>query len=374
MAYQSYTEDLELRLVKLQRRTEQYDVLKTNAHSLVTHWQVTDVDRYSLRLHYYERIRDMRGKVVAAVPKGRTYRYGLMADERIAIEECYEISKLVHEIFWKYEPNTTEIVQYVQNRPVLIGKLDYAEGLPILCRHYGYHKFVSRVREIYTHADERLTTIKCEDTEFGQWATEYRCIYTPQRELERIDYVTAFPAGYPNTIYTIYRAPIAQHASTPEAKRQELVKSIVDKLEKQQIRDKVCGLMLNYVEPNFFPPMIVVLYEDERLEMLAQKPSSRDDIWAPVPDGSRGRDFIELNESIYLWTELERDITDEDDARAFLADIARDLMRVDWTGKLDTTDDFVAYSLDYEADSVQERLNASVPQEKLDLLRARGLW
>ena len=90
-----------------------------------------------------------------------------------------------------------------------------------------------------------------------------------------------------------------------------------------------------------------------------------------------GSTYIELSDSYDLWLALDAEFAADDASdpqRALLAAIARDLNAVDWTGKLNISDDFVVFSLDYEMDSIQERLRASVPQEKLDLLRTRGLW
>src|SRR5262249_34672719 len=63
-----------------------------------------------------------------------------------------------------------------------------------------------------------------------------------------------------------------------------------------------------------------------------------------------------------------------DEIRKLLNQVARDLNDVNWDEMLNTTDDFIMFAHDYEAmEDVEDEIRACVPEDKLRILRAKGL-
>jgi hypothetical protein len=67
--------------------------------------------------------------------------------------------------------------------------------------------------------------------------------------------------------------------------------------------------------------------------------------------------------------ELERKGSDAP-ARRLLNEVATKLGKADWSGKLNTTDDFVVYAVDFELGDLKKNLKFSVPVERLKKLKA----
>jgi len=57
-------------------------------------------------------------------------------------------------------------------------------------------------------------------------------------------------------------------------------------------------------------------------------------------------------------------------AHKLLNIIAAELGRMDWTGKLNTTDDFIVYAVDTDLADLHRNLKQSVPADRLKKLKA----
>lgn len=57
-------------------------------------------------------------------------------------------------------------------------------------------------------------------------------------------------------------------------------------------------------------------------------------------------------------------------ARTLLNKVASDLGMLDWNGKLNTTDDFVVFAVDYEGSDLVKNLKKSVPAKTFARLKA----
>ena len=67
--------------------------------------------------------------------------------------------------------------------------------------------------------------------------------------------------------------------------------------------------------------------------------------------------------------ELEHDGSDEP-ARKLILQVAADLAKMDWKGKLNTTEDFIVYAVDTDMADLRKNLKLTVPAKTLAKLKA----
>ncbi len=60
-------------------------------------------------------------------------------------------------------------------------------------------------------------------------------------------------------------------------------------------------------------------------------------------------------------------------ARKLILQVAADLARMDWNGKLKTTDDFIIFAVDTDGADLKKNLKLSVPSKQLAKLKAAKL-
>jgi hypothetical protein len=162
--------------------------------------------------------------------------------------------------------------------------------------------------------------------------------------------------------------------------RERLAAVVVSTAAKARIKDRVYCLALNYdCEGNpLLPPELGIGLDSERQARL--KRGGRDakrDIWNPeefslfakARTAFQGRDK-ELDRACHLFNrELEQEGSDEP-ARKLILQVAADLGKVDWSGKLNTTDDFIVYAVDTDGADLNRNLKLIVPPKKLAKLKA----
>jgi hypothetical protein len=150
-----------------------------------------------------------------------------------------------------------------------------------------------------------------------------------------------------------------------------LAAAIPKALHSARIRGRAYCLVLSYGESYFPPTLIVGLEAERRAAAAARGREARGYLYAPaepavlLEDPAGARDYALLDEGIARDNAWEL-------GRETLQRVARELTLRDWSGILDVTDDFVALARDYESDDRAESLAASVPADRLALLRSRG--
>ena len=165
----------------------------------------------------------------------------------------------------------------------------------------------------------------------------------------------------------------------------EILKNLTDAVIKTaslaNIKDAVYSLVLAYDgEGNgVFPVEIGFGLEAERQEWLRKHgPKARQKIWNPAEFKHYGKKHTQLRGkhldklSSMFNQELERRQSDAP-ARRLLNEVATKLGRTDWSGKLNTTDDFVVYAVDFELGDLKKNLKISVPTERLNKLKTAKL-
>ncbi len=61
-------------------------------------------------------------------------------------------------------------------------------------------------------------------------------------------------------------------------------------------------------------------------------------------------------------------------ARKLIIQVAADLAKVDWSGKLNTTEDFIVYAVDTDLADLRKNLKLTVPPKQLAKLKAAKLF
>ena len=229
------------------------------------------------------------------------------------------------------------------------------------------------------------------DTKDIEWKDGRVFKATTRREYERgniaVVEATYDPKG--NVIAEVDRSKIKE---TPLPKgvtlksleaeiRPRLIQAIVKTITKLKLKKPVYCLALNYdCEGNpIMPPMLGIGLESERIARL--KKGGKDakfDIWEPEQMSLFGKE--ETDEVIFEDKKLEKScdyynrlLDKKDDnapAKKLLNEVAAELCRMDWTGKLTPTQDFVAYAVDTEMVDLKKNLQHSVSPERLKKLKA----
>jgi hypothetical protein len=162
-----------------------------------------------------------------------------------------------------------------------------------------------------------------------------------------------------------------------------LVEQAVKQIAARRITDQVYGMLVVYTqEGNVIPPFLALGRERERRDIVARLgKAAYEELWTPadmiredriaaidLDSDPAVRDRCELYQR---FLEAKRS---NDKGIALCKRIATRLMQHDWSGILDTTDDFIvrADDLDGEADP-RRLLKASVPKELAQRLRKAGL-
>ena len=159
--------------------------------------------------------------------------------------------------------------------------------------------------------------------------------------------------------------------------------SIVPKvIAKARIREPAYCLVLAYDgEGNgVIPPSLGIGLDSERRKRVRTNGNAaKDFIWNPaefrhyetkqttLPVDKKFEQACEWYNQL-----LEKKGSDKP-ARELLNRIVRDLAKLDWNGKLKTTDDFVVYAVDYEGGDLKKNLKKSVPPKVLSRLKAAKL-
>ena len=163
--------------------------------------------------------------------------------------------------------------------------------------------------------------------------------------------------------------------------RKRLVEAVVKTLTKLKLKQPVYCLALNYdCEGNpILPPMLAIGLDSERQARL--KKGGKDaklDIWEPEQMSLFAKektdevisDDKKLQEACDYYNRLLEKQGDNAPAHKLLNEIAAELCRMNWKGKLNTTVDFIAYAVDTDLADLQKNLKQSVPADRLKKLKA----
>ncbi|GEM_PF-3474010 len=165
--------------------------------------------------------------------------------------------------------------------------------------------------------------------------------------------------------------------------RERLARAVVAAVTKAKIKEPVYCLALNYDcegNPLLLPELGIGLDSERQARLKARSRDARLAIWEPEEfslfandrTALQGRDR-ELDRACDLFNrELEYKASDEP-ARKLILQVAADLAKFDWSGKLNTTDDFIVYAVDTDLADLRKNLKLTIPPKQLAKLKAAKL-
>jgi len=165
--------------------------------------------------------------------------------------------------------------------------------------------------------------------------------------------------------------------------RERLARAVVATVKKAKIKEPVYCLALNYDcegNPLLLPELGIGLDSERQARLKARSREARLAIWAPEEFSLFANDRTalqcrdrELDRACDLFNrELEYKASDEP-ARKLILQVAADLAKADWTGILNTTDDFIVYAVDTYGNDLHKNLKLNVPPKLLAKLKAAKL-
>jgi hypothetical protein len=165
--------------------------------------------------------------------------------------------------------------------------------------------------------------------------------------------------------------------------RERLARAVVMTVTKARIKEPVYCLALNYDcegNPLLLPELGIGLDSERQARLNRAGRNAKLDIWEPEQFSlfANSRTALqkrdrELDRACDLFNrELEYEGSDEP-ARKLILQVAADLAKVDWRGKVHTTHDFIVYAVDTDGADLHRNLKFSVPAKQLAKLKAAKL-
>jgi len=162
--------------------------------------------------------------------------------------------------------------------------------------------------------------------------------------------------------------------------RQKLTALVAATVAKARIKERVYCLAINYDcegNPLLLPELGIGLESERQARLKRGGRDAKRDIWNPLEfsvfanprTALQGRDKA-LDRACDLFNrELEHEDSDEP-ARKLILQVAADLAKMDWSGKVNTTEDFIVYAVDTDGADLKRNLKQSVPPKTLARLKA----
>ena len=169
-----------------------------------------------------------------------------------------------------------------------------------------------------------------------------------------------------------------------------LLEQIPREVAKAQFSEPAYALILCYIDSTTdeYTPYVVVALDKSRQLALERKPDEASSIiWSPhqqrIKDVGRVPEVRFKDASLrrkcqtacmYLFQDYRDDYERLLPFREMMYRVAQQLNRLDWSGKLPITDDFVVIASDWSGRYVRKDAPASLPAERRELLESRQLF
>jgi hypothetical protein len=163
--------------------------------------------------------------------------------------------------------------------------------------------------------------------------------------------------------------------------RLRLAKAVVTAVTKAKVKVPVYCVALNYDSegnPLLLPELGIGLERERQARLKRDGRKAKHSIWEPEEFSLYANNRTSINDK-----ELERacDLYNRElqydgsytPARKLILQVAADLAKVDWTGRISTTDDFIVYAVDTDGMDLHKNLKVSVSPKLLSKLKASKL-
>jgi hypothetical protein len=372
----------------------EYEARKQAAEAQVVRWEWTLLPRYTIRPLFFERYPG-RGKVLKTEPEDKSrgaYEYGFDAQDRVVVERVYNYTGEPFERFVRWIDAQVEQVRYGNFQPKLpleVGQLRLPEGRaaafgsftinigPQLNRHQPdailellrqTHGIIQLGETYQYNAQGRIDSIDYwqEAGPHANFRSQETVIYNTGGQIERIE--AQRERGERVTLYQ--RPPKNENVrSLGESLKNKLLEAI-PQIWASAGKTETLYCMVLYYRAFYFPPVIIPGYERDRQALLhSDDPTQRYFIWTPVGDEKDMEPLqIQDTDMLELCRLYEQEVAVKQQWLAplkLLRQIGKALTAMEWSGKLPVTDDFVVYAMDYEADELENCLEASVSKSQM---------
>lgn len=374
---------------RFDRAIEDYVDLMLECEAEVARWEWTSSNRYELQPLYFERHRCKPGRVLKQEPpnKNGVWQYGFDNQERVVVErQGVEFEGRFYETFLRHEDDTVWSVLYDYHRPkkpINVTRYRFEDGRAVSQETFAQF---GCGREEYEYENRRLTRIHDWHQEHGQGPTisRYDVGYDETGQIASI-HVT-YPEGdrfspEPHTS-VVYQRPVKGQtiAALTAWIKQRLILRIPEMIAAAGIEEPAyCVTLAYHPEPGVsVVPSVGVGLEAERESWVRTEGKDACDlIWNPAEFTHYCTTALTLADD-----DLERacDLLGQQlgargtwaPARRMFNEVAAELLRVDWSGRLNITPDFVVYAVDLELADLKRNLKASIPPERLKELKRSG--
>jgi hypothetical protein len=422
-----FEESLQQVLERWKEAFGQYKGLRKAAESAVTRWEWADGERYNLLPFHFKRYPG-RGRALKNPPAsvGSYIRYGFDEQDRLRLHRShyylglngdrllqrhrnqgFKVDDEVSETFYNHSDTLIEIIQFSIRPRVLLPRIP----LKVECIHYedsrvahyasfrlnGYTPLYSKKgknpdalyqwlgpngrfkhAEQYVYDGDRLTSILLYDEhpEASPFTAEEHFTYDEAGRLLRIE--RFYETGHSQPLYQ-KRKKGQTFKSIREAATQRMIEAIVERLDAENINEKLCCIELSYQAVcHHFPPSTILGLESDRRRLLdSGNPDAQYCVFAPALMGQMHWLEITDPDTLEICSQLEQEIqagSKWDTAARILRDVAAALTRHDWSGILDITPDFVVFAIDWEmeGDHLEEVLRACASKDQVEEWKKKG--
>jgi hypothetical protein len=163
--------------------------------------------------------------------------------------------------------------------------------------------------------------------------------------------------------------------------RERLPNAVVAAVTKARIKEPVYCLALNYDcegNPLLLPELGIGLESERRARLKRGGPEAKLDIWEPEQFSvfANTRTALKDKKLEQACDSYNRELEyngSQEPARKLILEAAKELAKMDWSGKLNTTDDFIVYAVDTDGADLHMNLKLTVPPKQLARLKAAKL-
>lgn len=376
---------------------EEYSFLKQKCEGNVTTWKWATGGLYDPRPFWYERNRWKPGRFLKSTPSrpNGKYEYGYDAAENLLVERQH-VSSNYPDRCWYYETfhvRAGDVVEsahfeyHPDKRPIYLARSTYQGDRLILWESRAQR---GSTRERYHWDDRHVNRIEIDyapidDADHFFEPTPWQRIEAKHNDIGLLEELVVYwfprpdqPQEIVETVYHRLEETVTFEALLDSA-REKLFDSIIQIVSALDLKEPVYCLALTWSPGQFnsLPPLIGLGLERERKQWIAQHgEEAKWYLWSPGEFSLGSINKLEDNEELSHICELlnqECGLRERwNDASRLLNEVAKLLGEIDWSGKLQTTTDFVSYATECELSDLRQNLKFSVPSSLFDRFKREG--
>lgn len=377
--------------VRFHEMPGRYRSLRQACEANVVSWRWASDDVYDPRPLHFETHGYKKGRLLKQPPRkpDNKFEYGLGADGLIHVArqqvrfDGYPDRLWFYETFYVRGKDEIEVLHFDYHPdkvPIFYGVGTYEDER---MRYWRVRAREGIGRDTYTWDGEKVLRVDCEHAPVEKGARsgplvqvrQYEIRYDASGEIQEILSRQRHPREATEVVYQ-RRPEDVTFADLLLRMRSAITRAVVDEVRRAGISEQVYALALAWDpgQQESLPPSIGIGLESERAAWLREHgKNARQYLWNPAEYQHLrdiGSQAVEnacrrVNQECRLrgsWKEAGR----------VLNEIASDLGGMDWTGVLQTTEDFVAFAVDLELAELRKNMKASAPPDLFEALRRKG--